>query len=106
MPNHSQDSYIFISYACSDGRELARKLYESIKVEGYATFLDEESIVAGQRWKSRLEKEVMVATHLIAIVTPGSMESRYCEKEWNLAETHNVRIIPLIAKPGSEPLPI
>ena len=53
-------NHIFISYARED-RDVARKLYNRLKQEGFNPWLDQENIVPGQDWEKEIRKAIKEA---------------------------------------------
>lgn len=98
MGSSPRDKHIFISYAHDDADQLASDIEHSLKEYGYDVFLDRESIQGGELWIKSIENAVMNSTHFIAILTPSSIGSIWCGREYQLAMQNNIKVIPLLAK--------
>jgi len=86
---------IFISYSHKDSLHFAKELSKSLRKKGFSVFLDVEDIVAGDNWHERLNQALMDATHLVAILSPGSVTSDWCKREWDVAQEQGLPIIPI-----------
>ncbi len=91
---------IFISYARSDGEVFAISLRKRLEGEGLTVWQDRTSIEAGLNFWSEIEKAIHQADFLILVATPAAQRSEYMRKEWELAKTDGVRVIPVIGAPG------
>jgi len=86
---------IFISYSHRDSLSFAKELSKSLRKKGFSVFLDVEEIVAGDDWREKLNQALMDATHLVAILSPGSVTSDWCKREWDVAQEQGLPIIPI-----------
>jgi CBS domain-containing protein len=103
----SSHSIIFVSYSRQDAPDFARKLNNSLEMQGYETFFDKKDIVLGTDWEARLKKALKECTHLIAILTPHSIKSDYCKIEWESARSLSIPIVPILYKtyiPSDDPV--
>jgi hypothetical protein len=74
-------SQVFISYTRKD-IESARRLYRDLRNAGLTPWLDEESLLPGQNWKSAIKKVIRDSRHFIALLSSSSVEKRgYVQKE-------------------------
>ena len=87
---------IFISYSRHDSLDFARKLSKSLQKEGYIVFLDVEDIIGGDNWQNSLREALEDATHLVAILTPQSVNSEWCNMEWDVARQLSLPIVPVL----------
>jgi hypothetical protein len=82
--NEGDDS-VFISYASED-YEAARKLYEDLNKGGFTPWLDKEALIAGQNWKTAINKAIKESRYFIPIFSSVSVAKRgYVQKEFNYA---------------------
>ncbi|MEM8486733.1 MAG: toll/interleukin-1 receptor domain-containing protein [Bacteroidota bacterium] len=76
---------VFISYARED-HNIADQLYEDLTRQGYAVWLDVESIRVGQAWEEMIEKTIQEASYVVAIVSKNSIfKEGYIQKEYAFA---------------------
>lgn len=72
---------IFICYARRD-EELARRLYEDLKKEGYCVWIDVVDLRPGEVWKSRISREIQSSRLFIALMSKYSLSRRgYVQRE-------------------------
>ena len=94
-PDHDPNrAYVFISYSHHDAKpafEIATKLREA----RIAHFLDPR-IGFGEPIPTRLHEELGRATHLIALISPASIQSPWVHYELGFARAREVTIIPYL----------
>jgi TIR domain-containing protein len=66
---------IFISYGRED-IESARRLYAELKAVGLDPWLDKESLVAGQKWKSAIRKSIRESRYFLALLSTSSVSRK------------------------------
>ena len=72
---------IFISYARED-IEAARRLYKDLKNFDLEPWLDKESLLPGQKWKSAIKSAIKNGRYFIALISKNSVSKRgYVQKE-------------------------
>jgi hypothetical protein len=72
---------IFISYAREDG-EAARRIYGDLRKLGLHPWLDQESLLPGERWRPALERAIEDSRYFIALMSSSSVGRRgYVHKE-------------------------
>jgi hypothetical protein len=94
---------VFISYARADALEFADWLADELEEAGIDVWLDRSDISAGQAWASSIQEAISACTHLIAVMSPSSIESRICPLEVSLAFTLEKTIIPVMLKEVTPP---
>jgi len=90
---------VFISYARSDGGELAEELVTGLEVAGVSGYLDRHDIAAGEDWERRLDSLIREADTVVFLITPKSIASERCEWEVKRAQDLAKRIIPVVGLP-------
>ncbi len=96
---------IFISYAHSDGSDLARTLANSLRRLGFEVFLDSDSISPGEDFRFVIDQAIERATHLVVILTPEGVRSRQVRIEWEMmVNRRDGTVIPLLYIPSEIPL--
>lgn len=94
---------IFISYSRTDAEPasyIAKKLQERYDVD---VFIDYLRLRAGERFSTRLGKEIETRDYFLVLVSPRSMKSKWVDKEIHHADMFNKIIIPVILEPA-EPI--
>lgn len=66
---------IFISYARED-RETALRLFRDLATYGLEPWIDLERLLAGERWKEIIEREIRISSHFIALISKNSIDKR------------------------------
>lgn len=87
---------IFISYARSDGSEVAGQLETALHESHHEPWLDKPNIEAGKDWSYEIEKAIGECTILLAVLTKGAYNSNICRGEQVFALEHGKRVIPLL----------
>jgi len=90
---------IFISYAHAD-KPLARTLVEGLRACDIEAWIDEQELRAGDSIVERVANAVASTDFFLALVSPASVKSRWCQKELHLAIAEQlggvgVRVLPL-----------
>ncbi len=72
---------VFISYARED-KAAARKLYADLKRNGARPWLDEECLLAGQKWEAAIGQAIRGSRHFLALLSSNSVaKSGFIQKE-------------------------
>jgi hypothetical protein len=80
----------FLSYTKADSA-VAVRVAESLRAAGLAVFFWEDPENRGQRFVRQLRREIETADVFVVLLSPESLASRWCEREWDMAvhrETH------------------
>ncbi len=96
-------NHVFISYARADGAQFASLLHDFLEQEGFNTWLDVCQLSAGESWEDAIAKAIEQSWALIFIMTPTSVKSEVCAKEWTYALTHQKPVLPLMLTPCDVP---
>jgi len=90
---------IFISYAHSDGTDLAKRLEADLRANGFNTWWD-DGIVPGEEWMDAIQEAIDQSSAMVVVFTEAAVNSLYVKNEWRYArEGRNITIIPVLA-PG------
>ncbi|NJO15474.1 MAG: TIR domain-containing protein [Thioploca sp.] len=89
---------VFISYSRKDS-DFARQLNLALQAAGKTTWFDQESISSGVDFEREIFKGIEGADNFILIISPDAVESPYCEREVNYANTQCKRFIPILWRP-------
>jgi len=91
--------YVFISYNHSN-KEFVDNLSKVIDELGLDYFLDEKSVNWGDDINIEIERAFSKATHLIVVISPGSLKSQWVSYEVGLARATKLTILPLLTDPS------
>ncbi|MDJ0705956.1 MAG: TIR domain-containing protein [Leptolyngbyaceae cyanobacterium MO_188.B28] len=87
---------VFISYGRDDSKAFAAKLHQRLMAEGLEVWFDFEDIPLGVDFQSEINGGIEKAHNFLFVISPSSVNSKYCLKEIEHALKHNKRIIPLL----------
>lgn len=76
MPYH-----VFISYRRDGGDTMARLLYDRLKADGYAPFLDIEQMRSG-KFNEQLYDRIAECEDFLMILSPGALDRCKNEDDW------------------------
>jgi formylglycine-generating enzyme required for sulfatase activity len=95
---------VFVSYSRRDSSDFANELVAGLELVGFAPFLDQHDIAAGEDWEDRLGGLIRQADTMVFVISPEAVKSERCAWEVNTALTESKRVLPVIAKavPESE----
>jgi hypothetical protein len=85
----------FVSYTWADGSKYAHSLYEKLKAQGFAVFLDEEEYAHGDNWTLLGRRALKKTRQLILVATPSVHKSEPILKELTAFQSTGRRIIPI-----------
>lgn len=66
---------IFIAYATEDA-ESAERLFDALRLRGYAPWLDRRRLLPGQNWPRRIEDAIANADYFVACFSTNSVKKR------------------------------
>jgi hypothetical protein len=92
-------SSAFISYAHED-QEFVLELYRRLLDQGLDVRYDQVALHIGDSLIRALSREIAEGDFLIAVISPDSVESEWCQTELSLARTqgidaHRVKVLPV-----------
>ena len=93
---------IFISYARKDAVQLAQRLQGDLRAKGFDAWLDTQRLFSSTIWTTEIEQAIDTSHIVLALMTPGSYVSEICRAEQLRSLRKGKRIIPLLARTGSE----
>lgn len=104
MPYH-----VFISYRRDGGDTMARLLYDRLKADGYAPFLDIEQMRSG-KFNEQLYDRIAECEDFLMILSPGALDRCKNEDDWvrlELLEALRLKknIVPFILRDFEFPKP-
>jgi hypothetical protein len=90
------DNYLFLSYRSIE-QDFALKLARDLLQSGHPLWMDRlHGILPGDEWRQSLEQGVNNATALLACISPNYVESTWCRRELQRADSLKKPIIPVL----------
>ncbi|HAX86908.1 MAG TPA: type IV secretion protein Rhs [Cyanobacteria bacterium UBA11370] len=86
---------VFISYSRADA-DFARKLNDTLQIQGKTTWFDQESIASGSDFQQEINRGIKVCDNLLFILSPRSVNSPYCKDEVEYAASLNKRFVTVL----------
>jgi hypothetical protein len=86
---------VFLSYSRKDGLEFARRLQSMLEAERLSLYRDLSNLEGGEDWWRQVETAIKSVEHVVLVLTPGSLQSRYVRDEWKLARQEGKAVWPL-----------
>src|SRR5690349_15217355 len=97
---------IFLSYSIKDGRDIAQKIETGLIAKGHRISIPVDFKVAGN-WRNKLTKGLITSDALIAVLTPGALESPYVLGEIGTGRameySKQMLLVPVLAEPMAIP---
>ncbi len=98
---------VFISYATKDAK-FAHRLADDLRRLGVPVWIAPESIHPGEGWVEAIERGLRESSHMVVVLTPAALESKWVRKETDVAIAQErkgrIRVIPLDVEPCEVPL--
>lgn len=88
---------VFLSYARSDGRDIANQLRGLLQLEGIPLWQDVFAMEGGHDWWVQITEALDNVEYLALVLTPNAFKSQTIRKEWSYARHHGVCIYPVKA---------
>jgi len=94
------EKHVFISYTRdkASGQQLAEDLHTKLLNENIPVFRDVGGIDPGADWANKLEQAVRNSTVVVLVLSPKVTNSKWVRREFNLAESLGLTIIPVLAE--------
>ena len=90
--------HIFLSYRSTE-REFASKLRNDLEKSGVTIWMDDHGgIEGGDDWRQAIQDAVDSAVAMITVISPEYLESKWCMREINRADSNNIPILPVYIK--------
>lgn len=84
---------VFISYAKED-KEIADKIYDTLKAKGIPCWVAHRDIAAGQNWPDAISKAISNSRVMIVVLSEHTQKSLYVGREVYQAIDENLIVIP------------
>jgi WD40 repeat protein len=89
---------VFLSYADGD-REMMEKVARTLRREQLTVWTNLTDIQTGTDFQEQINRGIAAADNLVYLISPDSLESKYCQDEIKLALEYHKRILCLIVAP-------
>ena len=96
---------VFISHATADA-EFAHRLAKDLERLGLPVWIAPESIRPGEGWVRAIERGLAESSHVVVVLTPAALESKWVEKKTDVAIARErrerqgrIQVIPLDVEP-------
>lgn len=89
--------HIFISYTRADS-DLMRRIRIDLEVRGIMTWDDENLKPGTPNWRNAVAAAIRRSGGVVVILSPDSNHSQWVAEELNYAQTHSVRVFPVLAR--------
>src|SRR2546428_13436180 len=100
MPAADDRLRVFISYAHTDGVDLAQRLHGDLRAREIDAWLDAARLGGGAVWSREIEQALDASQVVLALVSHGSYESDICRAEQLRSLRKGKCVIPLLANAG------
>nr|CAA6813263.1 MAG: Unknown protein [uncultured Thiotrichaceae bacterium] len=101
MSDTIRQSHVFISHASADD-DFVSELRVKLELSGVKLWVDSRNLRGGNKLEAEIEQGIVGASHVIAVLSPRTINSPWVRKEIQFAITNNHEVIPLML-PGIEP---
>jgi hypothetical protein len=86
---------VFVSYSRADA-DFARKLNDTLQIQGKTTWFDQESIASGSDFQQEIYRGIKACDNFLFILSPRSVNSPYCADEVEYAASLNKRFMTVL----------
>ena len=93
---------IFVSYARSDGKEIAAELRRRLQAEGFALSQDLTDMEGGKDWWRQIAGVIEQMEYLLLVMTPNALRSKVVRDEWRYGRQQGRCVIPIMGHPSFE----
>jgi hypothetical protein len=88
---------IFVSYARSDGKVLARALHRRLEEEaGFSLWQDLADLEGGKDWWRQITDAIEHVEYVVLVMTEGAVRSTVVRQEWRHARQQGRCVVPVI----------
>ncbi len=88
---------IFISYSHNDAA-FVDGFERNLRREGYATWLDRQSLQGGSRWETEIRKALDHAAAIVVVLSPDAARSHEVRREYNYALEQGKPVVAVLAR--------
>ncbi|MBL1179025.1 TIR domain-containing protein [Pantanalinema sp. GBBB05] len=88
---------VFLSWSTQD-REVMEQIRHSLMRENITVWVSKTDIKTGADFQQVINRGIEEADNIVYLISPDSLESKYCQQEIDYALSLNKRIIPLLMR--------
>ena len=100
----AQQYDVFFSYS-HDDMKTAMLIKSAIQSLGYSVFYDQDVLDGDSNWRATISKNLDSCSGLVFFRTQDSVESKWCQREVNIADDAGKTILPVAFRRGQKELP-
>jgi len=91
---------IFVSYARSDGKDIAREIRDRLQnYHGLPLWHDLADMEGGRDWWHQITEAIDNVEHVFLIMTPNALKSDIVRREWRYARQRGRCVTPIMGGP-------
>lgn len=90
---------IFLSYS-SRYKYVTAKIAHILEEQDWKVWWD-KNLISTQEWRNEIEQKIQECDYFLYMLTPESIRSHYCQKEYNLAVDGMKKFIPVLVHPDA-----
>lgn len=95
---------VFISYSRRD-KPFVERLVQTLTAAGQDVWVDFADIPYATDWWAEIQSGIEASSVVVFVISPDSVESRYCGLEVNHAQVNGKRVIPIVCRRPGETRP-
>ena len=95
---HNMMTQVFLAYAQAD-IETMTNIRRSLWRQGFTVWSNKTDIPTGEAFKRAVNRGIEEADSLVYLLSPASLQSKYCQYELKYALALNKRVIPILIRP-------
>ncbi len=92
-----QPARVFVSYARSDGEQIAKHLGQRLEKEKIPVWQDRVNMQGGRDWWLQITDALNQVEFMVLVMTPAAMKSEIVQREWRYARQQGVCVYPIKA---------
>ncbi|MEO0396096.1 MAG: TIR domain-containing protein [Cyanobacteria bacterium P01_A01_bin.137] len=95
---HNMMTHVFLAYAQADD-EIMKNVRRSLWRQGFTVWSNQTDIATGEAFKRAVNRGIEEADTMVYLLSPDSLQSKYCQYEFAYALALNKRVIPILVRP-------
>jgi hypothetical protein len=96
---------VYVSYSRKDGDWVSAELVSQLEKAGLKIFIDYQNLQPGDPWMETLERAIRSSRHIVAVLTPNYLQSKFVHRELEIAGRAGTqtKIVPVMLAPVQPP---
>lgn len=95
---YNRMTQVFLAYAQAD-IEVMQNIRRSLQRQGFTVWSSQTDIPTGEAFKRAVNRGIEEADNILYLLSPESLQSKYCQHEFKYALALKKRIIPILVRP-------